>query len=169
MLSRRLSQKPKDRIWFFFHLQVASNTVCSFFGRIYGAPICLRFHLTFSRNPITHLTLLLAAETRLHKNSCSPTPNSQIAGKNDLQYDLGFFALKRKEIWEIRNLSRFHVLPSEMQYKIITYLSTVYSSKNSTSGPTLKVSKSRKQFMVSSIRPKNERFFFSKTTCFDKN
>ena len=47
----RFSQKMNERIWFFFCFFAfhgkKNKFVCSFFRRIYDAPICFRFYLAF--------------------------------------------------------------------------------------------------------------------------
>ena len=53
MARRRFSQKTNEQIWFFFFAFLLFTAkkphkfVRSFFGRIYGAPICFWFYLTF--------------------------------------------------------------------------------------------------------------------------
>ena len=52
---RRFSQKTNERICFVCHEKQKSKQnkfVHSFFGRIYGVPICFRFYLTFSASKV---------------------------------------------------------------------------------------------------------------------
>ena len=72
----RFSQKMNKWIWFFCREEERSKKtkfVCSFFGRIYGVPICLRLYLTFSR--------LLVFECK----NWSQNPEWYLAFKNDAQ------------------------------------------------------------------------------------
>ena len=50
------SPKKRTNEFAFFDMKscyvVKSNAVRSFFGRIYGAPFCLQFYLTFSKSKI---------------------------------------------------------------------------------------------------------------------